>query len=151
MNPLRNFNLPLDHRAIVGILPHRPPFLLVDRVTVLTEQEVRAYKLLGANEPYFAGHFPDQPVMPGVLQVEALAQAAAAWLGAREGKQGDIPYLTGIQSARFRRPVTVGDRLDLHVCLQGSKSGFYHFKGTAAVEGKVACEAVLSACVRPVE
>lgn len=146
-----DLQLPLDYRAIVGILPHCPPFLLVDRVTVLSQQEVQAYKLLGANEPYFAGHFPGQPVMPGVLQVEALAQTAAVWLGMRGGEQGGLPYLTGIQSAKFRRPVTVGDRLDLHVCLQGSKSGFYQFTGTARVEDKITCQAVLSACVRSPE
>ncbi len=140
--------MPLGYEQIIAILPHRTPFLLIDRVLQASEQEVVAYKLLGVGEPFFAGHFPNQPVMPGVLQLEALAQTAAVWMGLQQQNSGAIPYLTGVQSAKFRRPVTVGDRLDLHVQLQAQKAGFCRFAGQGLVDGKVVCEATLSAFIQ---
>ena len=142
--------MPMSYEDIVRVLPHRAPFLFIDRVLQANTHEVIAYKLLGAGEPFFAGHFPNKPVMPGVLQLEALAQTAAIWMGLqqhdRQNKKA-IPYLTGVQSAKFRRPVTVGDRLDLHVQLQGQKAGFFRFLGKGLVNDTVVCEAVLSAFI----
>ena len=141
--------LPLCYEDIVRILPHRVPFLFVDRVLQANQHEVIAYKLLGAGESFFAGHFPNTPVMPGVLQLEALAQTAAIWMELQQRNNNNaIPYLTGVQSAKFRRPVTVGDRLDLHVTLQAQKAGFCRFSGKGLVAGKVVCEAVLSAFIQ---
>ncbi|MEM7589197.1 MAG: 3-hydroxyacyl-ACP dehydratase FabZ [Myxococcota bacterium] len=142
------YPLPMSYEEIIRILPHRVPFLLIDRVLQINEQEIIAYKLLGASEPFFAGHFPNKPVMPGVLQLEALAQTAAIWMGLHQQDGDAIPYLTGVQSAKFRRPVTVGDRLDLQVELQGQKAGFCRFSGKGLVNGTIVCEAVLSAFIQ---
>ena len=109
----------LDVEAIQRLLPHRPPFLLVDRVVVLEPgKRLVAWKSVTMNEPFFAGHFPGQPVMPGVLILEALAQAGAL-LAMRslpaEQAGTKVTYLMGIDGARFRRPVVPGDRLELEV------------------------------------
>lgn len=136
----------LDVEAVQRLLPHRPPFLLVDRV-VLVEPGVRllAWKGVTMNEPFFAGHFPGKPVMPGVLILEALAQACALLalksMGPDEDVNDKITYLMSIDGARFRRPVVPGDRLELHVEVVKRKAAIWKQKGTAIVDGQVVAEA----------
>jgi 3-hydroxyacyl-[acyl-carrier-protein] dehydratase len=136
----------LDVEAIQRLLPHRPPFLLVDRV-VAVEPGVRlvAWKSVTMNEPFFVGHFPGKPVMPGVLILEALAQACALLalksMGPDEDVNDKITYLMGIDGARFRRPVVPGDRLELHVEVTKRKASVWRQKGIAIVDGQVAAEA----------
>ncbi len=135
----------LDVEAIQRILPHRPPFLLVDRV-VEHEQGKRlvAWKSVTMGEPFFAGHFPGHPVMPGVLVLEAMAQAAAllAILDLPpEDVKRKVTYLMGIDNARFRRTVVPGDRLELEVVVVRHKGAVWKIDGAARVDGQVAAEA----------
>ena len=135
----------LDIEAILRILPHRPPFLLVDRV-VEHEQGKRlvAWKGVTMNEPFFTGHFPGHAVMPGVLILEALAQAAAllAILDLPpEDVKSKVTYLMGIDGARFRRPVIPGDRLVLAVEAQKHKGAVWKIQGVAQVDGQAVVEA----------
>lgn len=133
----------LDSMAIQAILPHRHPFLLVDKIIEL-EPRVRivGIKQVTINEPFFQGHFPAAPVMPGVLQIEALAQVGAI-LALREFKDRDskIPYFTGIENCRFRRPVVPGDTLTLEVTALRIGSKVQKMKGVASVDGNVTAEA----------
>ena len=132
-----------DSRAIQEILPHRYPFLLVDKIIEL-EPRVRivGIKQVTANEQFFVGHFPGAPVMPGVLQIEALAQVGAI-LALREFDDRDskIPFFSGIQDCRFRRPVVPGDTLRLEVTALRSGSKVQKMKGVATVDGNVTAEA----------
>ncbi len=136
----------LDIEAIQRLLPHRPPFRLVDRV-VAVEPGARlvAWKGVTMNEPFFAGHFPGKPVMPGVLILEALAQACALLamksMGPGEDVDDKITYLMSIDGARFRRPVVPGDRLELHVEVVKRKGAIWRQKGTAIVDGQTVAEA----------
>ena len=135
----------MDVTEIREYLPHRYPFLLVDRVVALEPgHSIVAYKNVTVNEPFFAGHFPDKPVMPGVLIVEALAQAAGI-LGFRTlGKKpadGSIYYLVGADNVRFKRPVVPGDRLQLEASVVTEKRGIWKFDCRASVDGELACEA----------
>jgi 3-hydroxyacyl-[acyl-carrier-protein] dehydratase len=134
----------MDIQAIEAILPHRYPFLLVDRVISIEPlRKLVAIKSVTVNEPFFAGHFPGHPVMPGVLILEALAQAAALLAKASMGDEpGDkVTYLMGIDNARFRRPVIPGDRIELHVEVVKHKGAVWKEKGVAYVDGEVAAEA----------
>jgi 3-hydroxyacyl-[acyl-carrier-protein] dehydratase len=134
----------MDIQAIEAILPHRYPFLLVDRVVSMEPlKKLVAIKSVTVNEPFFAGHFPGHPVMPGVLILEALAQAAALLAKASMGDEpGDkVTYLMGIDNARFRRPVIPGDRIELHVEVVKHKGAVWKEKGVAYVDGEVAAEA----------
>lgn len=132
-----------DSQAIQEILPHRYPFLLVDKIIEL-EPRVRivGIKQVTANEQFFVGHFPGAPVMPGVLQIEALAQVGAI-LALREFEDRDskIPFFSGIQDCRFRRPVVPGDTLTLEVTALRSGSKVQKMKGVAMVDGNVTAEA----------
>lgn len=136
---------------IIGILnsvPHRFPFLLVDRV-IETEpgKRLTAIKNVTFNEPFFTGHFPGEPVMPGVLIIEALAQAGLI-LGMRTAQEEDerrLVYFAGIDKARFKRRVIPGDQLELKVDLISAKRRLWHFRGEATVDGKLACSAGLLA------
>jgi 3-hydroxyacyl-[acyl-carrier-protein] dehydratase len=135
----------LDVEAIQRLLPHRPPFLLVDRV-VEHEKGVRlvAWKSVTMGEPFFTGHFPGHPVMPGVLILEALAQASAlvAILDLPpEDTRKKVTYLMGIDNARFRRPVVPGDRLELEVKVVKHKGAVWKIQGTARVDGLAVAEA----------
>ena len=135
----------LDVEAIQRLIPHRPPFLLVDRVVEYEPgKRLVAWKAVTMNEPFFVGHFPGHPVMPGVLVLEAMAQAAALLaildLPAEETRK-KVTYLMGIDSARFRRTVVPGDRLELEVEVARHKGSVWKTKGTARVEGQVAAEA----------
>lgn len=141
----------MDIRQIQEALPHRYPFLLVDRVT---ECEVgkflHAYKNVSINEEFFNGHFPGHPVMPGVLIIEALAQAAGLLAYQTRGKPDSnvICYFAGIDNARFKYPVTAGDRLDLHVELLRHARGIWKFSAKAKVGTHLAAEAEIMVAER---
>ncbi len=133
----------LDSRAIQEILPHRYPFLLVDKIIELVPRErIVGIKQVTVNEPFFQGHFPGEPVMPGVLQIEALAQVGAI-LALREFEDRDnrIPFFSGIENARFRRPVVPGDTLVLEVTALRIGTRVQKMRGEAKVDGKITAEA----------
>ncbi len=144
----------MDIYEILKKLPHRYPILMVDRVLEINAgKNIKAVKNVSANEPYFQGHFPARPVMPGVLMVEALAQAAGLLSFATYGVQQDdnsVFYFAGIDEARFKRPVQPGDQLILDVNLERAKSGIYKFAGRASVDGETAVEAKLMCTMRRV-
>jgi len=136
---------------IKKILPHRYPFLLIDRVLETTEEKITALKNVTVNEEFFNGHFPGQPIMPGVLQVEALAQAGAILLMTQkvDDPENSIMVFTGIKNAKFRRQVVPGDQLKLEVTLGQMRRNFVTMTGVATVNGEVACELEASAAVVP--
>ena len=140
--------LPVDVVRIQDLLPHRYPFLLVDRVIELEpNQRIRAYKNVTANEPFFQGHFPGHPVMPGVLVVEAMAQAGGlltqlSALSGGKGLQDDkLFYLVKVDNARFSKMVVPGDRLDLEVKLKRLIRNMAQYDCEASVDGKVVASA----------
>jgi 3-hydroxyacyl-[acyl-carrier-protein] dehydratase len=138
----------IDIQGILDILPHRYPFLLVDRVLELEPDRILAVKNVTFNEPHFTGHFPNAPVMPGVLVVEAMAQAGAVMmLHDFPDRHDKLIYFTGIDQCRFRRPVVPGDQLMLEVSTVRRRSRFAVMKGVARVGGEVAAEAVLSSAM----
>jgi 3-hydroxyacyl-[acyl-carrier-protein] dehydratase len=141
----------LDIVEIMSILPHRYPFLLIDRVIEMERKKrIVAIKNVTVNEPHFAGHFPDYPIMPGVLMVEAIAQAGGALLLTELPDRGDkLMVFTGIESAKFRRPVVPGDQLRIEVNVLNWRSTAVKMLGTATVEGKVACEATVTCMLVP--
>ncbi len=141
----------LDIRQIKELLPHRYPFLLVDRVTHLEPGfSAKGYKNLTANEQFFEGHFPDKPIMPGVLMVEALAQLACIALLAKDEYKGMLGVFTGMDGMKFRTMVTPGDRLDMEVELLKMKGPLGKVKVQAKVGDKIACEGEISfAMVKP--
>ena len=127
----------IDIHEILKLLPHRYPILLVDRVLEIEHgKRIKAIKNVSINEPYFQGHFPHRPVMPGVLMLEAMAQAAAILSFDAAGKTLDdnsVYYFAGIDAARFKRPVEPGDQLLMDVTLERSKAGIFKFKGKCLV------------------
>lgn len=138
----------LDINEIMKILPHRYPFLLVDRIEELeTGKRIVGIKNVTVNEPFFPGHFPGHPVMPGVLLIEALAQVAAilAYVSSDESVRSKVTYFVGIDSARFRKPVVPGDQLRLELEAVGCKRGIWCFSGKVQVGGKLVAEADLKA------
>jgi 3-hydroxyacyl-[acyl-carrier-protein] dehydratase len=138
----------MEIRAILARLPHRYPFLLVDRVVErVPGSMVKAVKNVTVNEPFFQGHFPDYPVMPGVLILEALAQAAG--LALDEGTEGTRGLLTGIDKARIRRPVVPGDRLDLTVHITKRRARLVQAAGEAHVDGQLAAAAEILFMLTP--
>ena len=141
-----------DIRRILNYLPHRYPFLMVDRVLECTPGgAIRAIKNVSINEPYFLGHFPDRPVMPGVLILEALAQATGILAFDTVGEIPDaetLYYFVGIDQARFKRPVTPGDRLDLFAQITRSKRQVWQFATEASVDGELVAEAALMCAAR---
>ena len=144
----------MDIHDILKKLPHRYPFLLVDRVLSMDKgKSIQALKNVTINEPFFNGHFPHRPVMPGVLMLEALAQAAALLSFDAMGMSPDdktVYYFAGIDAARFKRPVGPGDQMIMNVELIRAKSGIFKFKGVVRVDGNVACEAELMCTMRTV-
>jgi 3-hydroxyacyl-[acyl-carrier-protein] dehydratase len=144
----------MDIHQILKSLPHRYPFLLVDRVLEIeTGKRIKALKNVTINEPFFMGHFPHHPVMPGVLMLEAMAQAAALLSFNTMGVTPDdktVYYFAGIDGARFKRPVGPGDQMIMDVELTRSKAGIFKFKGVTRVDDKIACEAELMCTMRTV-
>ncbi len=144
----------MDIHQILEKLPHRYPILLVDRVLeVEAGKRIKALKNVSINEPYFVGHFPHRPVMPGVLMLEALAQAAALLSFADGGLQtnkNSVIYFVGIDGARFKRPVEPGDQLILEVEVDRIKAGIHKFTARATVAGELACEAQLMCTMRTI-
>lgn len=142
--------MPYDITKVLAALPHRYPLLLVDRVKALElGEKIHAIKAVTFNEEFFQGHFPGRPIMPGVLQIEALAQAAAI-LGIETlelAGSGKLVYFMGIDGAKFRAPVEPGCLLDLHVEFLQKRSRVYKFKGVASVEGKTTCECEFTAMI----
>jgi len=137
--------LPLEAADIMRIIPHRYPFLLIDRVVELEPgKRVVAMKSVTANEPQFTGHFPGRPIMPGVLMVEALAQAGAVAVLSLPEYRGKLALFAGIDECRFRRTVLPGDTLRLEVTLDKLRGVFGRGRGVASVEGEVAVEATIS-------
>jgi 3-hydroxyacyl-[acyl-carrier-protein] dehydratase len=140
----------LDIAGILKALPHRYPLLLVDRVvSIELGERIHAVKAVTFNEQFFQGHFPSRPIMPGVLQVEAMAQAAAI-LGIETlelAGTGKLVYFMGIEGAKFRAPVEPGCLLDLRVEFLQKRSRVYKFGGSASVEGKTTCECEFTAMI----
>ena len=144
----------VDIADILKYLPHRYPFLLIDRVLEMEpDKRILALKNVTFNEPFFTGHFPHLPVMPGVLVVEAMAQAAGVLSFATMGRHSDensVFYFAGIDEARFKRPVVPGDQLKLEVAILRKSRMLWKFKGTATVDGQVVAEAQLMCALREI-
>jgi 3-hydroxyacyl-[acyl-carrier-protein] dehydratase len=144
----------MDIHQILKQLPHRYPILLVDRVLEIEKGvRIKAIKNVSINEPFFMGHFPHRPVMPGVLMLEALAQAAALLSFDALGSSPDdntVYYFAGIDGARFKRPVEPGDQLILDVSIDRMKAGIFKFKARALVGEEVAVEADLMCTMRKI-
>ena len=145
----------MEIHDILKHLPHRYPFLLVDRVlSVEAGKSIHAYKNVSINEPFFQGHFPHYKVMPGVLIMEALAQAAGILAFRTLGEMPEahsVFYFVGIDGARFKKPVTAGDQLHLHVEVLRQLRGVWKFKAVARVDGELAAEAELMCAKRDIE
>jgi 3-hydroxyacyl-[acyl-carrier-protein] dehydratase len=144
----------MDIHKILTLLPHRYPILLVDRVLEIDKgKSIKAIKNVTINEPYFTGHFPHRPVMPGVLMLEALAQAAALLAFDaldRESDNNTVYYFAGIDNARFKRPVEPGDQLILNVVMVRMKAGIFKFQAKAMVGDELAAEADLTCAMRTI-
>ena len=137
--------VPLETAQIMQILPHRYPFLLIDRVVELEQgRRVVAIKNVSANEPQFTGHFPDRPIMPGVLMVEALAQTGAVAVLSLPENRGKLALFAGIDDCRFRRPVLPGDTLRLEVTMEKLARAFGRGRALASVDGQLAVEATIT-------
>lgn len=145
----------MDIHQILAKLPHRYPILLVDRVLEIEAgKRIKALKNVSINEPFFMGHFPHRPVMPGVLMLEALAQASALLSFQSAGMQADsksVYYFVGIDNARFKRPVEPGDQLMLHAEVERNRGGIFKFKARATVDEALAVEAELMCTMRRIE
>lgn len=142
----------MDIKQIKETIPHRYPFLLVDKVIELEEgKRVVGMKNVSVNEPFFQGHFPDHPVMPGVLIIEALAQAGAIAVLGKEQNKGKIGFLAGVDKCRFKKQVTPGDQLQLEVEIIREKGPIGKGKGIATVDGEVACEAEITFAIQDVQ
>jgi 3-hydroxyacyl-[acyl-carrier-protein] dehydratase len=144
----------LDIHRILKLLPHRYPILLVDRVLEIEKSvRIKALKNVSINEPFFMGHFPHRPVMPGVLMLEALAQTAALLSFESLGQEPDadtVVYFVGIDGARFKRVVEPGDQLILEASIDRARGGIYKYKTRASVDGETAVEAELMCTMRKV-
>ena len=145
----------MDIHEILEHLPHRYPFVLVDRVVSLElGKEIVAIKNVSVNEPYFPGHFPYHPVMPGVLIIEAMAQAAAILsFKTMDTKPSDdsVYYFAGIDSARFKKPVSPGDQIILNVKIDRILKGIWKYSGTASVDGSIVAEAQMMCILKAIE
>jgi len=141
----------MDILEIMSLLPHRYPFLLIDRVIEMErKQRIVAIKNVTINEPHFQGHFPDYPIMPGVLMVEAIAQAGGALLlNEITDRDSKLMVFTSIENAHFRRPVTPGDQLRIEVTVLNWRSRAVKMGGSITVDGKLVCDAVVMCQVVP--
>jgi len=141
----------MDILEIMSILPHRYPFLLIDRVVEIErKQRIVAIKNVSFNEPQFQGHFPDYPIMPGVLMVEAIAQAGGALLLTEiPDREDKLMVFTGIDSAKFRKPVVPGDQVRIEVKVLNWRSAAVRMQGMATVDGKLVCEATVMCALVP--
>jgi len=140
----------LDIDRILQVLPHRFPFVLVDRVTdIVPHKSIRGHKCVSINEPWFLGHFPSRPIMPGVLVLESMAQIGGLLAYASEpfDASNSLMYFLGIDKAKFRRPVIPGDRLDLEVTVLHHRTNVWKFKGEAFVDGTLCAQRELLASV----
>ena len=137
----------LNTLEVMKLLPHRYPFLLVDKIVeFIKDEQIVGVKNVTINEPFFQGHFPDHPIMPGVLILEAMAQVGGVYaILAKEVGDNQVPYFVGIDKAKFRKPVLSGDVLKLSLELQKVRRGIYYFLGKATVDGKLVAEAELKA------
>ncbi len=144
----------MDIHQILKRLPHRYPILLVDRVLEIEKgKRIKALKNVTINEPFFMGHFPHYPVMPGVMMLEAMAQAAALLaFDAMDAlpDEKSVYYFAGVEGARFKRPVEPGDQLIMDVTLNRMKAGIFKFSGVTRVGDKIACEADLTCAMRSI-
>lgn len=139
----------MDIEQIKETIPHRYPFLLVDKVTAVEEgKRVTGLKNVSINEPFFQGHFPDYPVMPGVLILEALAQVGAIAVLGIEKNKGKIGFLAGVDKCRFKKQVKPGDQLKLEVEILRVKGPIGKGKGIATVDGEIACEAEIMFAIK---
>ena len=145
----------MDIHEILKHLPHRYPFLLVDRVLSCEPgKSIHAYKNVSINEPFFVGHFPHHPVMPGVLIMEALAQAAGILSFKTMGEMpsdDSVFYFVGIDNARFKKPVSAGDQLHFHVEITRQMRGIWKYRAVAKVDGEVVAEADLMCAKRDID
>jgi 3-hydroxyacyl-[acyl-carrier-protein] dehydratase len=154
---MENPNPPLDGRQvlesmdIMSLIPHRYPFLLIDRVIEIERKKrLVAIKNVTINEPYFVGHFPSYPIMPGVLVVEAMAQAGSVLLLTEiPDRDSKLVFFTGIERAKFRRPVVPGDQLRIEIDVLSWKSRAGRMQGRCTVDGKLACEAIIMCQIVP--
>jgi 3-hydroxyacyl-[acyl-carrier-protein] dehydratase len=147
----------LDIKSILDRLPHRYPMLLIDRVIdMVPGKSIKALKNVSINEPFFTGHFPHHPVMPGVLILESMAQAAAIFsfadeAGLKSGEEDSLYYFVGIDGARFRKPVLPGDQLHIEVVAERLGKSICKYQGRAFVDGQEVAEAKLMCAIRPME
>jgi 3-hydroxyacyl-[acyl-carrier-protein] dehydratase len=146
LHALWSQRMKFDIQEILGLLPHRYPFLLIDRIVEFeSAKRVVAIKNVTINEPFFQGHFPNHPIMPGVLVVEAMAQAGAVIMMAEiPDRDKKLVVFTGIERAKFRRPVTPGDQLRIEVDVLSFRTRAGRMEGRAFVDGKLACQATLT-------
>jgi len=133
----------LDIHRIFESLPHRYPFLLVDRITEISEERVVGYKNVTINEPFFQGHFPSEPIMPGVLILEAMGQVGGVLISQRPELKGYVFYLTSVEKARFRRPVVPGDQLVTEATIEKIRGRVGKVRTLARVGKDIAAEAIL--------
>lgn len=141
-------DLPMDIRAIMRHLPHRYPFLLVDRILeMVPDQRITGLKNVTINEPFFQGHFPDTPIMPGVLIIEAMAQTGGilAIASMQDAKEGTLMYFMGVDQVKFRKPVVPGDQLIIEVKILKKRAKVIRLAGSAKVDGQVVAEGELMA------
>src|SRR5512139_488575 len=145
-------SIEMDIHEILNLLPHRYPFLLIDRVlSIDPNKSIVALKNVTINEPFFPGHYPHHPVMPGVLIIEAMAQAAALLTFKSQGTKPDdktVYYFVGIDNARFKRPVSPGDQVIFKAAIVFNKRGLWKFAAVAEVDGQTAAEAEIMCTVR---
>ena len=139
-------SVPLDREAVMDILPHRDPMLFIDNVVSVSETNLQARTRVNPEWPVFQGHFPDMPIMPGVLLIETIAQAGSLILGLKGVvADGSFVGFTGVEQAKFRRVVKPGDIMDISVELTRERRGFYKFEGKIEVEGETAAEVKFAA------
>jgi 3-hydroxyacyl-[acyl-carrier-protein] dehydratase len=144
-------NTTINAQQILAMMPHRYPILLVERLeNIIPGESATGHKCVSINEPFFQGHFPGHPIMPGVLIIEAMAQTAGALVLHTMGKDayGKLVYFMSIEAAKFRKPVLPGDVLKLHVTKHNQRRNIWKFEGIATVEGKTVAEAMITAMIQ---